>query len=38
LLRKLSFKSLQGDTVPAKVDSTVAVTHFTVTCTIKWCI
>ena len=35
LLRRSSFKSLQGDTVPAKVDSTVAVTHFTVTCTIN---
>ena len=35
LLRKSSFKSLQGYTVPAKVDSTVAVTYFTVTCTIN---
>ena len=28
--KKSSFKSIQGDTVPAKLDSTVAVTHFIV--------
>ena len=35
LLRKSSFESLQGDTVPAKVDNTEAVFHFTVICTIN---